>query len=106
MCLCEGGGWGVLTCARAPALQCVPCGRPTACEDHLPSKLLLTAPHHAHPQVRAELGGGAGLTEATLELFAHIVEKLPPTPSRFHYVFNPRDLSRVCEGLLRATPDK
>ena len=46
------------------------------------------------------------LTAATLELYNYIVEKLPPTPSRFHYIFNLRDLSRVFQGLLLATPDK
>ncbi|GFH05930.1 uncharacterized protein HaLaN_00475, partial [Haematococcus lacustris] len=46
------------------------------------------------------------LTATTLELYNFICEKLPPTPSRFHYVFNLRDLSRVYEGLLLSTPDK
>jgi hypothetical protein len=40
---------------------------------------------------------GESLTDATMELFAFICDKLPPTPSRFHYVFNLRDLSRVYE---------
>ncbi|KAF8069431.1 DHC1 [Scenedesmus sp. PABB004] len=47
---------------------------------------------------------GESLTDVTLELYAAVLEALPPTPSRFHYVFNLRDLSRVYEGLLRSTP--
>ena len=35
---------------------------------------------------------------ATLELYSHVLAALPPTPSRFHYLFNPRDLGRVLEG--------
>lgn len=46
------------------------------------------------------------LTGLTLEIYAQIIEKLPATPSRFHYIFNLRDLSRVFEGLLRSTADK
>ena len=49
---------------------------------------------------------GEKLTDLTLELYNFICEKLPPTPSRFHYVFNLRDLSRVYEGLLLSTADK
>ncbi|KAF5830619.1 hypothetical protein DUNSADRAFT_14266 [Dunaliella salina] len=49
---------------------------------------------------------GEKLTEATVSLYNFICEKLPPTPSRFHYVFNLRDISRVYEGLLLSTPDK
>lgn len=41
------------------------------------------------------------LTDITLSLYTYILEKLAPTPSRFHYIFNLRDLSRVYEGLLR-----
>ena len=45
------------------------------------------------------------VTDATLKFFAAIVERLPPTPSKFHYIFNLRDLGRVYEGLCLATPD-
>ena len=46
------------------------------------------------------------LTGATLSVYNHIIEKLPPTPSRFVYIFNLRDLSRVYEGVLLSTVDK
>ncbi|OQR86956.1 flagellar inner arm dynein 1 heavy chain alpha [Achlya hypogyna] len=49
---------------------------------------------------------GAKLTDVLLRLFDVIVDKLPPTPSKFHYIFNLRDLGRVCEGVCMATPDK
>lgn len=49
---------------------------------------------------------GDRLTDVTLELYNFICDKLPPTPSRFHYVFNLRDLSRIYEGLLLSTADK
>ena len=43
---------------------------------------------------------------ATLELYSHVLAALPATPSRFHYLFNPRDLGRVLEGLLLSTPER
>ena len=46
----------------------------------------------------------AKLTGATLTLYNTIVEKLPPTPTKFHYIFNLRDLGRVYEGVCLATP--
>ena len=51
-------------------------------------------------------GGAVKLTPIMLHIFHMVVEKLPPTPSKFHYIFNLRDLGRVCEGLCMATPDK
>lgn len=45
------------------------------------------------------------ITASTLQLYASVIEKLPPTPSKFHYIFNLRDLGRVYEGLCTATPD-
>ena len=49
-------------------------------------------------------GAAGSLTGLTLDLYSYIIEQLPPTPSRFHYIFNLRDLSRVTEGLLLASP--
>ncbi|MGH0114673.1 UNVERIFIED_CONTAM: hypothetical protein FKN15_033990 [Acipenser sinensis] len=42
----------------------------------------------------------------TLELYKVIIRDLPPTPSKFHYIFNLRDLSRVSNGLTLTTPER
>jgi len=46
------------------------------------------------------------ITTCTLELYKKIVHDLPPTPSKFHYIFNLRDLSRITHGLCLTTPDR
>lgn len=45
------------------------------------------------------------ITTMTLKLYDSIIEKLPATPSKFHYIFNLRDLGRVYEGMCLATTD-
>ena len=43
----------------------------------------------------------AKLTQATISLWELVKRRLLPTPSKFHYVFNMRDLSRVFQGILK-----
>ncbi|MCQ2815716.1 MAG: AAA family ATPase, partial [archaeon] len=39
-------------------------------------------------------------TSSTMELFEDILKNLKPIPSKFHYIFNLRDVGRVFQGLL------
>jgi len=40
------------------------------------------------------------LTGATVDVWDRVKSKLLPTPLRFHYIFNMRDLSRVFQGIM------
>ncbi|XP_066140827.1 dynein axonemal heavy chain 10 [Euwallacea fornicatus] len=44
------------------------------------------------------------LLTMTLNLYNFLIVQLPPIPSKFHYIFNIRDLSRVTAGLCKITP--
>lgn len=46
------------------------------------------------------------LAKITLALYNSIIVELPPTPSKFHYIFNLRDLSRIYNGLVLTTPER
>ncbi|KAK7102408.1 hypothetical protein V1264_020630 [Littorina saxatilis] len=45
------------------------------------------------------------MTQATIELYNAVVQRFLPTPTKIHYLFNLRDISRVFQGLLRAHKD-
>ncbi|XP_013358995.1 PREDICTED: dynein heavy chain 10, axonemal isoform X2 [Chinchilla lanigera] len=49
---------------------------------------------------------GSKLTSCTLALYKVTIQDLPPTPSKFHYIFNLRDLSRVFNGLVLTNPER
>lgn len=55
-------------------------------------------------QFETEVRVADKLIEMTLDLYEKLVVELPPTPNKFHYVFNMRDFSRICAGMLQTVP--
>lgn len=48
---------------------------------------------------------GNKITKMTINLYAHVIQKLLPTPTKIHYMFNLRDISKIFQGLLRSHKD-
>ena len=48
----------------------------------------------------------AGAVQATIDVYSKVSEELLPTPSKFHYTFNLRDISKVFQGVLMIRPRK
>ncbi|CAG9819075.1 unnamed protein product [Phaedon cochleariae] len=48
---------------------------------------------------------GRLITEATIDLYKNVIVKMLPTPTKIHYLFNLRDISKVFQGLLRSHKD-
>ena len=46
-----------------------------------------------------------GLVNSTLDFYKTIRKELLPIPSKFHYLFNLRDISRVFQGILQCSVD-
>ncbi|KAF9424735.1 hypothetical protein HW555_000036 [Spodoptera exigua] len=45
------------------------------------------------------------IVQMTLDLYKVIIVDLPPTPTKFHYIFNLRDLSRIAAGMCLTHPN-
>ncbi|ORZ33974.1 dynein heavy chain and region D6 of dynein motor-domain-containing protein [Catenaria anguillulae PL171] len=48
---------------------------------------------------------GGVMTQATIDVYHTVVAQFLPTPTKMHYLFNLRDISRVFQGLLRCHKD-
>lgn len=45
------------------------------------------------------------ITEMTIDLYQNVTSKMLPTPTKIHYLFNLRDISKIFQGMLRSHRD-
>ncbi|KAG6451921.1 hypothetical protein O3G_MSEX007393 [Manduca sexta] len=107
-------------------VMCAAAGPPGGARSPLPTRLLscfhaffLPAPaqaqlvrifgtmlqQHLYDFDEETKGVGKVVLTATIDMFNNIVAKLLPTPSKMHYLFNLRDISKIFQGLLRSNKD-
>lgn len=48
---------------------------------------------------------GRDIPETTLDLYNNVSNTMLPTPTKIHYLFNLRDISKIFQGLLRSHKD-
>ena len=61
---------------------------------------------HCCPFARGVQDTVSKVVELMMSLYQRVSNELPPTPSKFHYIFNLRDLSRVIHGMCITVPDR
>ena len=64
------------------------------------------ATHKSGPRRATATRRAGGIVAATIEVYNSISAELLPTPAKFHYTFNLRDISKVFQGMLMISPVK